>query len=103
MLDFLRSRSNGSYLEMAHITIGDQNFLFITVGDISPDAQELRELQIVLKDTVTLESLWGFCCVCGVMLHFGIWLFFKFSPSLFVRFLCPVFSNLESHTWISID
>lgn len=65
---------------------------------------ELRELQIVLKDTVTLESLWGFCCIYGVMLHFGIWLlFFKTPSSLFVRFLCPVVSNLESHTWISID
>jgi len=39
MLDFLVSRSDGSYLEMAHITKGDQNVLFITVEDISPEAQ----------------------------------------------------------------
>lgn len=61
---------------------------------------DLRELQIVRKDTVTLESLWGFCCICATFWHMSP---FKSSSSLFVRFLCPVFSNLESHTWISID
>lgn len=65
-------------------------------------SSELRKLQIVKKDTVTLGSLWGFCCVSGVMLHF--WHMAPFlKPFLFLWNFFTLFSNLESYTWISID